>query len=96
MIGYEIIILFLMEDKFVLEETLIGDKEYDAQEQSTRTASVSSSVYNLINGILGWSFTGNSLQGSGILVLPMSISKFGYVAGCMFLLLFASSIFSPP
>ena len=94
MIRHKIIVLFHMEDKFILEETLIGDKEYDSQEQSIRTASVSSSVYNLINGILGWSFTVDSLQGSGILVLPMSISKFGYIAGCMFLLLFAGSISS--
>lgn len=79
----------MIEDKAQLKETLIESGEQSSAEQKIRTASISSSIYNLINGILG-SFCYFSLQkGSGILVLPMSVSKFGWLLGTVFLLLFA-------
>lgn len=45
-----------MEEKYILEEALIGDKADGSEVQNIRTATVSSSVYNLINGILGMAF----------------------------------------
>lgn len=42
-----------MEEKISLKETLIESSTRGTEEGEIRTASVSSSVYNLINGILG-------------------------------------------
>ena len=78
-----------MEEKSQLKETLVESGKEREEEQSIRTASISSSIYNLINGILGSCHVFNSQSGSGILVLPMSVSKFGWLLGTVFLVLFA-------
>ena len=78
-----------MEEKVQLRETLIKSGKDDSDEQSIRTASISSSIYNLINGILGSCHFCSLFSGSGILVLPMSVSKFGWLLGVLFLVLFA-------
>ena len=78
-----------MEEKAQLRETLIEGGKEVSDYQSIRTASISSSIYNLINGILGSGNFCALFSGSGILVLPMSVSKFGWFLGVVFLVLFA-------
>ena len=77
-----------MEEKAQLRETLIEGGKEVSDDQSIRTASISSSIYNLINGILGSCHFCALFSGSGILVLPMSVSKFGWFLGVVFLVLF--------
>lgn len=78
-----------MEEKAQLRETLVEHGKEVSDDQSIRTASINSSIYNLINGILGSCHICYLLSGSGILVLPMSVSKFGWFLGVVFLVLFA-------
>lgn len=42
-----------MEEKAQLRETLVEHGKEVSDDQSIRTASINSSIYNLINGILG-------------------------------------------